>query len=153
MLTYLVGGLLGLWSYDRLFHRARRMTRYYVTRERDGVLTVSHEPLFLYSQDRETFLNDREVAYAKIAAVLPRRIEVIKSESMWLDYAREGWTVTRDKNTRRHRLAAVYFYWMNVRNWAREPGVSWWAIGDATFQTATMTCEGFRQRFGQKGGE
>lgn len=150
---YVLGVVAGNWLYDCLFHHTRRVTRYYVTRERDRVLTISHEPLFFYKQDRKAFFQDREAAYAKIAATLSKHkhIETIKTESVWLNYAREGWTVTTRKNTRWHRLVSVYFYWMNVNNWGScERSKSWWAIGNQTLQVATMTREAFIERFRRK---
>jgi len=73
---------------------------------------------------------------------------------VWIDYTREGWVVAKKRNTPMKRLAAVWFFWMNVENWNREPGPSWYAIGNPSYCEATMTREQFVARFGRgEGGE
>lgn len=89
------------------------------------------------------------MAYRQIASSLPVPIHTVRSESVWLDYAREGWLVTEKRNTPFKRLTAVWFYWLNVENWNREPGVSWYAIGNLTYHTGTMTKEQFTKQFGK----
>lgn len=111
------------------------------------MLTIYHEPFGWYRQRKEEFFLDRAAAYRRIAHSLPSHIRTIRSESVWIDYAREAWVIEEKQNTPIQRLTAVWFYWMNVENWNRDPGSSWYAIGNTTYRVATMTREQYVVQF------
>lgn len=134
---------------EKWLHHKKRMTRFYVVRENHGVFTVSHEPFGLYRQGRQAFFTDRARAYALIAESLPQHVHMVKSESVWIDYEREGWKIEEKPNTPIKRLTSIWFYWANFENWNREPGSSWHAIGNPTYRVATMSRKEFAARFGK----
>jgi hypothetical protein len=135
--------------FDKTKNHAKRVSRYYVTREKSNRLFISHEPLGVYNQDKGSFLRDRANAYALIASSIPSHIDTICSESVWLDYGKEGWLIEYKKNTPVKRLISVYFFWLNLINWRKDPGKSWYSIGSSTYQLASMPKSDFLLRFGQ----
>jgi hypothetical protein len=134
---------------EKIINHTHRVTRYYVTRRKGNKLIISHEPLGWYRQRKESFFKDRATAYELIAQSLPNHIQSVHSASVWIDFDREGWTVVEKGNTPIKRLTAVWFYWANIENWNREPGTSWYVIGNPMYRAASMTREEFVARFGR----
>lgn len=132
---------------EKWLHHTKRVTRYYVIREKDNQWLISHEPIGLYRQNRQTFFAERAKAYALIARSMPDHIQKLRSESVWIQYEQEGWHIEERHNTPMKRLISAWHYWMNMDNWNREPGKSWYAIGDDTYRTAAMTRKDFQACF------
>ena len=139
--------LLAVWAWDKLVHRTFRLTRMYVARRRrGGWIEIACDPWPpVYRRTAAQFFAARNLAYDRLADMLSPDAPGVLSRSLWLRYDEPGWSVKTKANTPWFRLLQVALYWANTANWSREPGTSWWSIGNKTFVEARMSRADFIQ--------